>query len=67
MIGSQRKLLNEELHNLYTLLNRIRMFKAKKIRWTGQVTHMGRRCMLTVFCQENEKGDHYEDQDMGGR
>jgi hypothetical protein len=30
-----RKLHNEELHNLYSSPNTIRMFKSRRMRWTG--------------------------------
>jgi hypothetical protein len=32
-----RKLHNEELHNLYTLPNIIRMIKSRRMRWAGHV------------------------------
>jgi hypothetical protein len=35
--GGWRKLHNEELHNLYSLRNIIRMIKSRKIRWAGNV------------------------------
>jgi hypothetical protein len=55
MIGGQRKLHNEELHNLYSLLNIIEMIKARRMRWTGHVSRMGRRDMHTRFWWESEK------------
>jgi hypothetical protein len=36
-----RKLHNEELHNLYSSLNIIRMTKSRRIRCTGHVARMG--------------------------
>jgi hypothetical protein len=39
--GDLRKLHNEELHNLYSSPNIIRMTKSRKIRWTGHVARMG--------------------------
>jgi hypothetical protein len=35
--GDCRKLHNEELHNLYSLPNIIRMIKSRRMRWTGHV------------------------------
>jgi hypothetical protein len=32
-----RRLHNEELHNLYTSPNVIRVMKTRRMRWTGQV------------------------------
>jgi hypothetical protein len=37
------KLHNEELHNLYSSPNIIRMIKSRKIRWAGHVAHMGEK------------------------
>jgi hypothetical protein len=39
--GSWRKLHNEELHNLYSLLNIIRMTKSRRMRWSGHVARIG--------------------------
>jgi hypothetical protein len=39
--GDWRKLHNEELHNLYSLPNIIRMIKSKRMRWAGHVARMG--------------------------
>jgi hypothetical protein len=36
-----RKLRNEELHNLYSSLNSIRMIKLKRMRWEGHALHTG--------------------------
>jgi hypothetical protein len=38
---SWRKLHNDELHNLYSSLNIIRVIKSKKMRWAGHVACMG--------------------------
>jgi hypothetical protein len=40
--GGWRKLHNEELHNLNSLLIIIRMIKSRMMRWVGHVVHMGR-------------------------
>jgi hypothetical protein len=39
--GSWRKLHNDELHNLYSLQNIVRMIKSRRIRWAGHVACMG--------------------------
>jgi hypothetical protein len=39
--GDWRKLHNEELHNLYSSPNIIRMIKSRKMRWAGHVARMG--------------------------
>jgi hypothetical protein len=38
--GSWRKLHNDELHNLYSSLNIVRVIKARRLRWVGHVAHM---------------------------
>jgi hypothetical protein len=38
--GGWRKLHNEELHNLYSSPNIIRMIKSRRI-WAGNVAHIG--------------------------
>jgi hypothetical protein len=43
--GSWGKLHNEELHNLYSSPNIIRMIKSRRMRWAGHVARMGRRGM----------------------
>jgi hypothetical protein len=42
-IGGWRKLHNEELHNLYSLPNIIRMINPKRIRLEGHVTRIEKR------------------------
>jgi hypothetical protein len=39
--GDQKKLHNEELHNLYSSPNIIRIIKSRRMRWAGQVARMG--------------------------
>jgi hypothetical protein len=39
--GDWRKLHNEELHNLYSSPNIIRMTKSRRMRWAGHVARMG--------------------------
>jgi hypothetical protein len=43
VIGGWRKLHNEELHNLYCSPSIIRIFKSRKMRWTGHVAGMGEK------------------------
>jgi hypothetical protein len=49
-----RKLRNDELHNLYSSPNVIRMMKSRKIRWAGHVARMGRRAMHIRFWWESQ-------------
>jgi hypothetical protein len=39
--GSWRKLHNDELHNLYSPPNIVRMIKSRRMRWAGHVARMG--------------------------
>jgi hypothetical protein len=41
MTGGWRKLHNEELHNLYSSPNIIRMNKSRRMRWAWHVARMG--------------------------
>jgi hypothetical protein len=41
--GDWRKLHNEELHNLYSSPNIIRMIKSRRMRWAGHVARMGEK------------------------
>jgi hypothetical protein len=41
--GHGRKLHNEELHNLYSSPNIIRMIKSRRMRWAGHVARMGEK------------------------
>ena len=36
-----RKLHNEELNDLYSLPNIVRVVKSRRMRWAGRVAHMG--------------------------
>ena len=39
--GKWRKLHNDELNDLYSLPNVIRVTKSRRMRWTGHVARMG--------------------------
>jgi hypothetical protein len=39
--GKWRKLHNEELNDLYSLPNIVRVIKSRRIRWAGHVARMG--------------------------
>jgi hypothetical protein len=41
--GDWSKLHNEELHNLYSSPNIIRMVKSRRMRWAGHVAPMGKK------------------------
>jgi hypothetical protein len=41
-VGGWRRLHNEELHNLYTSPNMIRVIKSRRVGWLGLVACMGK-------------------------
>jgi hypothetical protein len=43
VIGDGRKLHSEELHNLYSSPNIIRMMKSRRMTWTGHVARLGEK------------------------
>ena len=44
VIGEWRKLHNEELRDLYSLPNIVRVVKSRRMRWAGHVALMGEVC-----------------------
>jgi hypothetical protein len=56
--GDWRKLHNEELHNLYSSPNIIRMIKSRRMRWAGHIVRMGEymnACRVLVGKQEGKR------------
>ena len=48
--GDWRKLNNEELNDLCSSPNIVRVIKSRRVRWAGHVAHMGeRRCVYRVL------------------
>jgi hypothetical protein len=43
VIGGCRKLHNEQLHNLYSSPNIIRMIKSRRMRWAEHVARIGEK------------------------
>jgi hypothetical protein len=44
--GEWRKLHNEELNDLYSLLNIVRVIKSRRMRWAGHVARMGEEIVV---------------------
>jgi hypothetical protein len=66
--GSWRKLHNDELHDLYSSPNIVRVIKSRRMRWAGHVASMGRGEVLTGFWLGGPKArDQWEDQGVGER
>jgi hypothetical protein len=65
--GDWRKPHNEEIHNLYSSPNIIRMIKSRRMRSAVHKVRMGQRRMHIVYWWESQKErDDYEDQDQVG-
>jgi hypothetical protein len=43
VIGEWRKLLNKDLHDLYSSPSIIRIIKSRRMRWAGHVTRVGEK------------------------
>jgi hypothetical protein len=66
--GSWRKLNNDELHNLYSSLNIVKVIKSRMMRWTGHVARMGKGEVFTGFWLGTPKvRDHWEGLGVGER
>jgi hypothetical protein len=58
IIGGWKKLHNEELHNLYSSPNIIRMIKSRGMRWTGHMARMGEKWNAYRVLVGKPEGDH---------
>ena len=66
--GEWRKLHNEELNDLYSLPNIVRVVKSRRMRWAGHVAPMGEdRGVHRVLVGKPEGMSHWGDQDVDGR
>jgi hypothetical protein len=55
MVGDCRKLHNEELYNLYSSPNVIRMMKSRRMRWAGHVDLYKKKGMHIGFWRESRR------------
>jgi hypothetical protein len=55
VIGEQRKLHNEEFHDLYSLPNIIRIMKERRMRWTGHVARKEKRNTYRLLVGKPER------------
>jgi hypothetical protein len=66
--GSWRKLHNDELHNLYSSLNIVRVIKSRRLRWAGHVARMGEgRGVYRVLVGRPEMKRQLGKPSVGGR
>jgi hypothetical protein len=54
VMGGWRKLHNEKLHNLYSLLNIIRMIKPRRMRWAGHVVRITEKRNVYMILVESD-------------
>ena len=66
--GEWRKLHNEELNDLYSSPNIIRVVKSRRIRWAGHVARIrGGEVHAGIWWGHMRERDHLGDQGVDGR
>jgi hypothetical protein len=66
--GAWRRRHSEELNDLYSLPNIVRVIKSRRMRWAGRVARVGaRRGVYMVSVGHLEETVHLEDVGLGGR
>jgi hypothetical protein len=66
--GEWRRLHNEELNDLYSSPNIIRVMKLRRMRWAGHVARIGKREVHAGFwLGDLREGDHLGNPGVGGR
>jgi hypothetical protein len=63
-----RKLHHEELNDLYSSPNIVRVIKSRRMRWAGHVVRMGKgRGVYRVWWRNLRGRDHWRDPGIDGR
>ena len=62
-----RKLHNEELNNLYSSPNIVRVIKLRRMKWAGHVARMGDSSSIYRVLVEKPERKHLEDQGVDRR
>ena len=58
---------NEELNDLYSSTNIVRVIKSRRMRWAGHVARMGEERVCLGSCSGNRReGDHWGDLGVDG-
>jgi hypothetical protein len=66
--GEWRRLHNEELNDLYSSPNIIRIMKSRRMRWAGHVARMGeKRGAYRILVGNLREGDHLGNPGVDGR
>jgi hypothetical protein len=66
--GEWRRLHNEELNDLYSSPNIIRVIKSRRTRWAGYVARMGeKRGAFRILWGDLREGDHLGEPGVDGR
>ena len=61
VMGEWRRLHKEELYDLYSSPNIVRVIKLRRMRWAGHVAHMGEdRGVYRVLVGKPEGRNHWE-------
>jgi hypothetical protein len=64
--GELRKLHNEELNDLYSSPNIVRVIKLRRMRWVGHVAQMGEKRGVVFWWGNLRERDHLQDPRIDG-